>query len=85
MSFRTGVADPTELAMLTRVLVAIAAEIGIDEDSPKYAPLASHMLLLFEACKDEERLLALMRKSAGKLDRPHVQRRKPGQELPERI
>ena len=85
MSFRTGVADPKELAMLTRVLAAIAAEIGIDEGSPKYAPLASHLLLLFEACKDEERLLALMRRSAGKLERKHVQRRKPGSDLRERI
>jgi hypothetical protein len=84
MSFRTGVADSTELAMLTRVLVAIAAEIGVDECSPKYVPLASHLLVLFEACKDEHRLLALMRRSAGKLGKQPVQRRKPTIHQPER-
>jgi hypothetical protein len=84
MSFRTGVADPTELAMLTRVLVAIAAEIGVDNCSPKYVRLASHMLVLFEACKDEHRLLALMRRSVGKLGKPPVQRRKPTSDQPQR-
>jgi hypothetical protein len=65
--------------MPTRVIVTIATEMGVEESSPRYGKLASHLLVLFEASKDEARLLALMRRSVGKLDGPPVQRRKPGQ------
>ena len=73
---RTGVANPTELAMLTRVVDVLAIEMGIERTSRRYAELASHLLILFEASKDEDRLLTLMRRSAGMLHSPPGKRRR---------
>ncbi len=67
--YRTGVANPDELAMLTRVMGTLAAELGIESTSPRYDELASHLMILFEAAKDEDRLLTLMRRSVGMLHR----------------
>ena len=73
--YRTGVANPGELAMLTRVMDALAAEMQIEKSSDDYDNLASHLLILFEASKDENRLLTLMRRSAGMLRSPPARQR----------
>jgi hypothetical protein len=73
--YRTGVANPAELAMLTRVMDALATEMRIQKSSDQYDELASHLLILFEASKDEKRLLTLMRRSAGMLRSPPGNRR----------
>ena len=67
--YKTGIANPAELAMLTRVMDTMSTEMGIERGSPRYSALASHLMILFEATKDEARLLTLMRRSA---DRLHV-------------
>ena len=78
--YRTGIANPTELAMLTRVMNSLAAEMQIEKTSDRYAELATHLLLLVEASKDENRLLTLMRRSAGMLrSQPGGRRDKPAQ------
>ena len=73
--YRTGVANPIELAMLSRVMDTLAAEMRIEKSSTQYSDLASHLLILFEASKDEKRLLTLMRRSAGMLRSPPGSRR----------
>ena len=73
--YRTGVANPIELAMLTRVMNALATEMKIEKSSDQYDELASHLLILFEASKDENRLLTLMRRSAGMLRSPPARHR----------
>ena len=73
--YRTGVANPAELAMLTRVMDSLAAEMQIERSSDRYNEVASHLLVLFEASKDENRLLTLMRRSAGKLRSPPTRQR----------
>jgi hypothetical protein len=76
--YRTGIANHTELAMLTRVMDSLAAEMQIEKTSDRYAELATHLLILFEASKDENRLLTLMRRSAGMLrNQPGGRRGKP--------
>ena len=67
--YKTGIANPAELAMLTRVMETMSTEMGIEKGSPRYSALASHLMILFEATKDEARLLTLMRRSR---DRLHV-------------
>jgi hypothetical protein len=74
--YGTGVANPTELAMLTRVMDSLATEIGIEKSSDQYEGLASDLLMLFEASKDEKRLLTLMRRIAGVRSRPESRRSK---------
>ena len=63
--YRTGIASPTQLAMLTRIMTTLAQEMNIQETSPRYDELAAHLMILFEASKNEQRLLTLMRRSAG--------------------
>ena len=63
--YRTGIANPTQLAMLTRIMTTLAQEMNIEETSPRYDELAAHLMILFEASKNEQRLLTLMRRSAG--------------------
>ena len=67
--YRTGIANPTQLAMLTRIMTTLAQEMDIQETSPRYDELAAHLMILFEASKNEQRLLTLMRRSAGFLHR----------------
>jgi hypothetical protein len=74
--YRTGVANATELAMLTRVMGTLSTEMRVEKSSARYGELASHLLILFEASKDENRLLTLMRKSAGMLRSPPGRRGK---------
>jgi hypothetical protein len=69
---RTGVANPAELRMLRRVMGKLSNEMRIEKPSPQYDELASYLLILFEASRDENRLLALMRRSAS------VLRNRPG-------
>jgi hypothetical protein len=73
--YRSGVSNPAELAMLTRVMDSLAAEMQIERSSDRYNELATHLLVLFEASKDENRLLTLMRRSAGKLRSPPTRQR----------
>ena len=37
--YRTGIANPAELAMLTRVMDTMSTEMGIDKGSPRYSAL----------------------------------------------
>ena len=72
--YRTGIANPTQLAMLTRIMTTLAQEMNIEETSPRYDELAAHLMILFEASKNEQRLLTLMRRSAGFLNSQAVGR-----------
>jgi hypothetical protein len=65
MSFRSGVANATELGMLRRVLSVVASEMKFEKSSPDYEDLNSHLMILFEATRNEDRLLTLMRRSAA--------------------
>ena len=67
MSIRSGVATPTELVMLRRVLSVVAREMNVEKSSRRYENLNSHVMILFEASRDEDRLIALLRRSAAML------------------
>jgi hypothetical protein len=60
-----GATNPTELAMLWRVLDRAAKDAAIEPHSQAHEDLAVHLLLLFEAVKDEERLASMIKRAAA--------------------
>ena len=57
-------ANPTDIAMLRRILGGVVSDLGIETHSDEYEALAAHLLNLFEAVKDEEQLGIMIRRAA---------------------
>ena len=57
-------ANPTDIAMLRRILGGVVSDLGIEPHSDEHDVLAAHLLNMFEAVKDEEQLGIMIRRAA---------------------
>jgi hypothetical protein len=72
--------NPADIAVLRRVLSGVVSELGIEPSTVEHEALAAHLLVMFEAVRDEKRLEIMIRKVA-QIDRSNgtVQKRAPRQ------